>query len=304
MKILMLGGTYFIGLSIVRRLQGRGHITMVNRGSRSIDIPGINLIKCDRRNTEELAKALIEDYDIVVDVSAYEPSDIHSVLTCLKKPPQKYFYISSAAVYNREGSAPPFDENASGGGDSIWGDYGALKYECEQILGEHMPSQLFILRPPYVYGPHNYLEREQFIWARLLHQKSVFVPGDGQTRVQFCYVEDIASFIEHLIFRSDVAPGAYNIGENRYYSFQEYIELLAEVSQTTPIIRYVNDPKVSARTYFPFRNDDLTLNVNKIIRIPGYSTTTFLDGIRQTYEWFNAHGSIFYTPTEQEKAWY
>lgn len=302
MRILMLGGTYFIGLSIARRLRGKGRVTMVNRGSKPVGLPGIELVKCDRKDTKGLARALQGDYDVVVDVSAYEPADIRSVLNALESPPRKYIFISSAAVYNRELAPLPFEEQAPAGGDAIWGDYGRLKHECEQLLAETLPSQLYILRPPYVYGPHNYLDREQFLWARLLERQPIFVPGDGGTRTHFCFVEDIADVVEQFIDRSDLEPGAYNIGEDRFYTFTEYISLLSEVSGTTPIIRHVHDESIQARSYFPFRNHDLILNVNKITA-KGYRPTTLRDGMERTYEWFRSVEGISYQPTEQETAW-
>ncbi|MNM08624.1 GDP-L-fucose synthase [compost metagenome] len=303
MRILVLGGSYFIGLAIVEKLKELGEVTVLNRGTRPIPLPGIRSIRCDRRDAAGLESRLTEEYDVVVDISALEPKDIECVLRALKKKPDKYVFISSAAIYNRELSPLPFAEEAPGGGDPIWEDYGTLKYECEQMLSAYGLPRLFMIRPPYVYGPHNYNEREQFIWARLLHNRPVFVPGDGETLVQFCYVHDLADFVGDIVRNDRIEEGAYNIGESAYYSFNDYIRILGEISGTVPRLEYVRNTEVRARAYFPFRHNHFFLDVGKFKQIPGFRETKLQDGLRLTYDWFKTNGSFEYTPTETEAEW-
>lgn len=305
MNILVLGGSYFIGLSILDKLRGLGDITVLNRGTKAVDMPGIDWIGCDRKNSEELSRKLVKEYDVIVDISAYEPEDVDLLFHALKKLPSKYILISSSAVYKNAGATLPYAENSIVGGDPVWGDYGVLKYECEQAAERYLPSGAYAIRPPYVYGPHNYLEREQFIWARLLGQHPIFVPGDGSTRIQFCYVDDLARLVARMAAdpQAPIPPGIYNIGENAAYSFNDYIGLLAEICGSTPILRHVTDGQTPARDYFPFRHNDVHLDVTRISEIPGLTLTGLQEGMTHTYRWFQTSGQILYTPTAAEQSW-
>lgn len=300
MNILILGGTYFIGRAVLHKIKGCGKVTLLNRGTRQIEKEGLDYIQCDRKNRDLLKKKLRRVYDIVIDISAYQPEDVKNILGALKKTPQKYILISSAAIYKRDHYTPPFKEDSPQGGDSIWGEYGVEKYQCEEQLTRMKNTEVYIIRPPYVYGPNNYLEREQFIWARLINRKPVLVPGNGETRIQFCFVYDLAKFIKSIVTTDKIPPGAYNIGENKTYTLNQYIDILAQVSQTEPQIEYINNQSFPARAYFPFRDKELTLDVSKISQITGYHATPFYTGLVQTFDWFAANHRLQYEMTDFE----
>ncbi|MGO4715483.1 NAD-dependent epimerase/dehydratase family protein [Bradyrhizobium sp. 2TAF24] len=301
-SILVLGGSYFLGRAIAASLHAAGaEVICLNRGSRRPE-PGTRQIVCDRGDPVALRASLTGAFDVIVDVSAYRPVEVAGVLDALARPPTKYVFISSAAVYDDARASVPFREEDPSGGSRIWGDYGVDKARCEDLLSSRLGQSLFILRPPYVYGPNNYLQRERFIWSRLLQQKPVFVPERGETRVQFMFVETLAAFVTQIALALDVPAGTYNVGESSAYSFNEWIETLASVANTAASIRYVSDPDIPARAYFPFRNSGLTLDVSRFDSIARDRGPLLQSGSALTLA--SMQGTVDpYAPTAWEKVW-
>jgi nucleoside-diphosphate-sugar epimerase len=297
MRILVLGGTQFVGRAIVDRLLAGHEVTVLNRGTHPLWDSRISQVVADRTQPQSVAAALTERYDAVVDVSATEPAHVSNVLPAVGDV--RYVFISSAAVYDRSRAAPPFREEDPAGGDAIWGSYGVDKAACETVLRDALPDRLTILRPPYVYGPHNIEQREQFLWARMLSGQPIFVPGDGSTRIQFCLARALADVVA-IACADGISAGAYNVGEARSYSFNEYLDVLSEICGAAPRLVHVTDNSVPAREYFPFRRADLVLDVGKL---GGLAEVPLRSGLATTLDWFQRAGEIVDEPTEREKAW-
>ncbi|MEV7013772.1 NAD-dependent epimerase/dehydratase family protein [Streptosporangium sp. NPDC051022] len=302
-RALVLGGTRFVGRAIVEALLPSCEVTVLNRGTRPLWDPRIAQVTADRRDAARTRAALDGDHDVVVDVSGTEPVHVRNVLgTPAVTGAARYVYVSSASVYERGHAGPPFREGDPAGGDSLWGGYAEAKAECERLLSGLSGPELTILRPPYVYGPHNTEPRERFLWARMLAGQPVFVPGEGRTRIQFCHVSDLARTVAAAC-AAELEPGTYNIGEPGSRTFAEYLDVLAETSGTTPRLVHVTGAGVPARDYFPFRDLELTLDTTRLDRTGAGARTPLADGLRQTLTWLREFGSLADEPTEQEKAW-
>lgn len=157
-------------------------------------------------------------FDAVVDASCYGPEDCRALLAALPAMPTTYVLLSSAAVYQRSTAPLPFAEASPAHGDEIWGPYGRDKAEAEAVLlcASAIPRP-FVLRPPYIYGPGNNLDRERFVWARQLANEPIFVPGDGETLIQFVSIDDVArAIVGFLDSQCAVAPGIYNLAFETY----------------------------------------------------------------------------------------
>lgn len=303
MKILVLGGTRFVGRAIVERLAGIHEVTLLNRGTRPRPREDVALLLADRTDGEGVAAVLREPYDVVVDVSGTEPTQFPGVLTALRHlSPSRYVFISSAAVYDRNVAPPPFREDLEPVGDAIWGDYGKAKVACERLLQDAIPERLTVLRPPYMYGPHNTDQREQFLWARILSGRPVYVPGDGSTRVQFLRADVLAEIVLAAC-EGRLPAGVYNAGEQATYSFRNYLELLGEAAGVCPKLVEVHDPHIRARSYFPFRHAELTLDVSKLTNTGAVHDLPLATGLRSTLDWFRRNDQLQYIPTPQEKQW-
>jgi 2'-hydroxyisoflavone reductase len=304
MKVLVLGGTRFIGRAIVDALLPSHEVSVLNRGTQPLWDSRITQLTADRTEAGQVAAVLGGRYDAVVDVSGTEPAHIGNVL---KAMPQldgtAYVFISSAAVYNRVEATPPFREGDRADGDDIWGGYGEAKAACEDLLREAVPEgQLTILRPPYVYGPRNTEPREQFLWARILGGQPVFLPGEGSTRIQFLHAEVLAGIVASAC-EGHLAPGTYNVGERRDYSFREYLSVLAEVAGTEARLVDAPDTSVRARDYFPFRDAELVLDVDRLTAADVVLDLDLGRGLAGTLRWFREHDGIHDEPTPVEQAW-
>lgn len=300
MRVLVLGGTRFIGRAIVDALLPRHEVTVLNRGRQPLWDERIVQLVADRGQLVEMASAVTDRFDCVVDVSGTEPAYVRNVLWVLDPVP--YVFISSAAVYERDKGCPPFGEDDPGGGDPTWGGYGEAKAACEETLRRALGDGLTILRPPYVYGPGNNEQREQFLWARILDRQPVFVPGDGSTAIQFCHV-DVLSRAVVAACEGDLMAGTYNVGESRTYTFTEYLQLLGKVAGIEPVVREVTNESVPARSYFPFRQTELTLQIGKLAVTGVVPEIPLADGLNETFAWFDQNGGFEDIPTPQERLW-
>ena len=303
MNVLVLGGTNFIGRHIVRLLLGDHAVAVLNRGTNAVHGSKVQRIIADRTDPESVRSASLGRFDAVVDVSGTEPRHIKSTVPFLQDPRStRYVFISSGAVYDGQTVPRPFREDAPITGDAAWGPYGTAKAECENLLRGCDFEQLVILRPPYVYGPDNNEQREQFLWARMLADRPIFVPGDGRTQIQFCPVAYLAKVVAAAVV-GKISDGVYNVAESRAYTMNEYIGVLADAAGIgTAKICHVSDDNISARSYFPFRNYNFVLDTSAVrdatpIRPDGLAT-----GLSKAYVWFRENTDLAYEPTEQEEA--
>ncbi len=160
MNICLLGGTYFIGRRIAAMLVAHRHeVCLVNRG-RQPPVHGTTHLRADRSNVDELAQALADrSFDAIIDVSGQRPEHVVNLVEALPLLAPRIIFISSGAVYT--GEKPPFGED-SPTGEGIWGAYGLAKLACEEIwekAASASGASLLSLRPPYLYGLGNPLDR-------------------------------------------------------------------------------------------------------------------------------------------------
>ena len=100
MKLLVIGGSYFLGRVFVMETAKKHDITVVNRGTWSLESLGVKQIRGDRKD-ETLWKSIVDDYDVVIDFCAYEKGDIAGVLRNIQGRIQQYVFISTLDVYER-----------------------------------------------------------------------------------------------------------------------------------------------------------------------------------------------------------
>jgi len=150
MKILVMGGTRFVGKSLVGKLLRQNHdIDIFTRGNKN-NPEKTNLIKGDRNDLESIVKLKNEKYDVIYDISGRELEQTKLLMGNLDNSFQRYIYVSSAGVYKDNCELPlhendPIDPNSRHKG----------KFETENWLNnQKIPFTSF--RPTYIYGPGNY----------------------------------------------------------------------------------------------------------------------------------------------------
>ncbi len=292
-SVLVLGGSYFIGKKIVSTLCENGYeVTTLNRGTKPNQNANVKTIICNRDNPEQMKNAL-KDYlfDFVIDVSALTAKQVEITCQALNKSKlQKYIFISSSAVYDVYHYPAPYLENTPLAENQYWTDYGKNKIEAEQYLTKALKkshTSLVILRPPYVYGEENYVQRESFIFHHILNDMPILVPNDGETKIQFIYTADLANIVTELLTHSSPAVCIYNVGNLNGVSYREWIESCAKaVGKEAIIVPFPYEAYgYQVRDFFPFYDYDNVLDV-KVIKYIYDTETDFIDGLKSSYQWF------------------
>jgi 2'-hydroxyisoflavone reductase len=200
MKLLILGGTVFVGRHLVEAALSRGHeITLFNRGQHNSDLfPQIEKLKGDRSGNLE---ALVgRRFDAVIDTCGYFPRLVGNSVRLLKDACDHYTFISSVSVYG-DMSKMGVDESAEVAviadetiEDIGNGAYGALKALCEKSAATLMPGRILNVRPGLIVGPYDPTDRFTY-WVRRVNQGGdVLAPGGPDRPVQFIDARDLAAW--------------------------------------------------------------------------------------------------------------
>ena len=215
LRVLMLGGTGFIGPHFVDALSAGGHkITLFNRGKRDPDAsPGIEQLLGDRNG--DLKSLEGRDWDVVIDNSGYTPNQVKLSTDLLRAHAPHYVFISSIAVYN-DSRNPPIDEShalAPIGDlpqDKLNGEnYGALKVLCEGVVQQAYGKRACIIRPTYICGPGDFSDRFTYWPVRVSQGGEMLAPGTPDDPVQFIDVRDLADFVRRCAEKR--IAGTYNL---------------------------------------------------------------------------------------------
>ncbi|MDR7191622.1 NAD-dependent epimerase/dehydratase family protein [Luteimonas terrae] len=230
LKLLVLGGTGFLGPHFVERAHARGHtLTLFNRGRSHPErfdgtpLAGIEQLRGDRK--DDLA-ALEGDrrWDAVLDTSAYFPDDVARSATLLAGRIGRYQIISSISVYARNDIANDEDSSLATLDDpttrTITGEtYGGLKAACERAAQTALPDRTSVVRPGLIVGPGDPTDRFTYWPARADRGGEIAAPGAPGNPTQCIDVRDLATFLLHLIerdttgvFNADAAPGTLDMG--------------------------------------------------------------------------------------------
>ena len=200
-KVLILGGTGFIGPHFVAALTQGGHkLTLFNRGKRDAEAdPGIEQLLGDRNGQIDALKG--RDWDAVIDNSAYTPKQVKLTAELLKGHIKQYILISSVAAY-ADFAKPGIDESyklatlADPTVEEVNGKtYGGLKALCEKALEDIVGKQATIIRPTYIAGPGDYTDRFTYWPVRVAKGGDMVAPGAPSDPYQFIDVRDLADFM-------------------------------------------------------------------------------------------------------------
>lgn len=221
MRILVIGGSQFVGLAIVEEALRRGHdVTLFNRGKtvRSPVAKGVCHLVGDR-DSDLSALCSEEKWDATIDVCCYGPNQVDLLADALCGRGGKHLFVSTVSVYARD-AAPGSNEDSEELIDLSpvldcdtntipinFTTYGPLKRLCEQRV-EDRYSDALIIRPTYVIGSHDYTMRFPK-WLQRIEKGGVIEcpePRDGP--VQYIDARDLASFVLHLVEHD--AAGFYN----------------------------------------------------------------------------------------------
>jgi 2'-hydroxyisoflavone reductase len=214
LRILILGGTGFIGPHQVRYAIARGHkVTLFNRGKTNPGLfPDVEQLLGDRNGQLDALKG--RQWDAVIDNPATLPRWVRDSAGLLKDAAQQYVFISTISAY-ADNAKPGADESAptAAGGDpeatKITGQtYGPLKAQAEREAEKAFPGKATIIRPGLIVGPGDPTDRFSYWPVRIDKGGEVLAPGDGTDPVQFIDARDLAEWTIRVVEQK--AMGAYN----------------------------------------------------------------------------------------------
>jgi 2'-hydroxyisoflavone reductase len=231
LKILVLGGTGFLGPHFVDAARAKGHkLTLFNRGKTNPtrfsgeEFKDIEQLHGDRK-TDMKALEGRRKWDAVLDTSAYIPADVTRSAKLLAKRIDQYVLVSTISVYakmdtpNQDESAP-LAKLADPNVTEVTGEtYGGLKALCETAAEKEMPGRVTIVRPGLIVGPGDNTDRFTYWPARAERGGEILGPGSADDPTQFIDVRDLAAFLLHVIeqrtygtFNADAPAGKLTMG--------------------------------------------------------------------------------------------
>ncbi|HEU5134984.1 MAG TPA: NAD-dependent epimerase/dehydratase family protein [Steroidobacteraceae bacterium] len=216
LRVLILGGTGFIGPHFVDALTAGGHkITLFNRGKRDPEArAGIEQLLGDRDGQIDALKG--RDWDVVIDNSGYKPSQVRLTAELLERHTKLYIFISSIAVYTNFARAG-IDESyelatlKDPTNETVTGEtYGGLKALCEKIVESVYGGERGnIIRPTYIAGPGDHTDRFTYWPWRVSRGGEMLAPGTPNDPFQYIDVRDLADFIRVCVEKT--VTGTYNL---------------------------------------------------------------------------------------------
>lgn len=256
-KMLVIGGTSFVGRHLVEAAKDNGHeLVLFNRGKTNPGVfEGIRHIQGDRKTDAHILGN--EEWDAVIDTCGYTPNDLKPVIVAIKNKTNLYMFISTISVYDNYKNGRP-NENSSTLSQQIETDevtgetYGPLKVMCEDLVNKAFGNKALIIRPCIVVGPHDPTDRFTYYATRLAKEGPVVLPGgpEPQRKVQWIDVRDMAKWIIQMIEAGKT--GTYNAASNPV-SLNEFMDEIAP----QPIQKeWISDEKLESEDLgarrFPF----------------------------------------------------
>ena len=245
MKLLVLGGTKFLGRAAVEAALARGHeVTLFNRGETNPELfPKAEKLRGDR--TGDLSALQGREWDAVFDPSSYIPAVVRSSAALLADAAEHYLFVSSVSAY-ADLSRPndedgPLAELGDMPDDRLLEDfanYGALKALCERTVAEAFGERHAIVRPGLIVGAHDHTGRFTYWPHRLARGGEVLAPAPAEREVQFIDVRDLGSWLVDLSERR--ATGTYN-ATHPGRSWGEVLEACRAVAGSDATFTWVPD---------------------------------------------------------------
>lgn len=208
MRVLVLGGTLFLGRHVVEAAVQRGDdVTIFSRGETNPGVhPSVRAIRGDR--TGDLSELGGETWDVVIDTWAKVPSLVRASAAALAGRTGRYLFVSSISVFG-PGTAAGFDEStptlAPAAPDEEWDPerYGELKVACEREAESAMRGRTLIVRPGLIVGPYDPSDRFTYWPARLARGGEVLAPGRPARTIQIIHAADLAGWMLSMLERGE-----------------------------------------------------------------------------------------------------
>ncbi len=246
MKILVIGGTRFVGRHFVEAALANGHeITLFNRGQSNADLfPNVANLQGDRTSDADLAALKGQHWDAVIDTCGYAPSIVRKTAELLRDAVDIYLFVSTISVYD-EIMQPNADENAKlqtladPTKEEVTNEtYGGLKVLCEQVVAEIYGERALQVRPGMIVGPFDPTDRYTYWDVRAAHGGEILAPGTPDRPVQMIDGRDLGKFMLLLLEQKTV--GIFN-ATGQVLSWQDWMNTVSAAGGVPAQYTWVSD---------------------------------------------------------------
>jgi nucleoside-diphosphate-sugar epimerase len=252
-RILVIGGTQFVGRGIVEEAVRRGHdVTIFHRGATEPDdLPDVEHVHGDRRT--DLASLGRASWDAAVDTHAYVPGDVRTAAGALSGAVPLYLLVSSIAVHRDDVPLPANEESPThaprfSDDPAITGEtYGPLKVACEQEAARLFAGRCLTIRPGYLIGPHDPTDRFTAYVRRAAAGGEMVAPAPPDAPFQVLDARDLGVFAVDRLEAGDVDVYAA-VGEQR--TMRAALETARDVAAAGTTLTWVSEEALA-----PFEDD-------------------------------------------------
>ncbi len=313
MRLLIIGGTQFVGRHIAEIALERGHqVSVFHRGKTNADaVPEAEHILGDRdHDLENLADG---HWDATIDVCAYVPRQVDQLAEALGERGGRHVFISTVSVY-AEPSPPNSDEDSpladldDPSTEVVDGEtYGGLKVLCEGAVAEHYTDAI-VIRPTYVVGPYDYTHRFTYWVNRIADGGRVLAPDIPNYGIQVIDGRDQARWILELLERGESGT-FHTVSPPPPFTFADMLRTIVDAVGPAGTEIVAVDPAFLIQhgvgnsdlpLWYPSAEPDPGMNCSPARAVAhGFATRSLTDTVRETL----AHERSTPTPNPDGTGW-
>lgn len=311
MKLLIIGGTAFVGRTIVSDALDRGHaVTTFNRGLTGGDVGGVEAVRGDRSTDQGVRPLAGRSFDAVIDPGGLVPAHVLRTARVTADAAPFYAFVSTTAVYQAwdtvsmdESAATWSGEHDQDGDPADLAKLRVHKSGCELAVAQYYgPDAALVVRAGSIVGPHDNLGQLPWWLTRIAAGGRVLAPGDPARGLQLIDVRDIAAFVLDRVEAQ--AGGVHNaVPDGPNTTMGRLIDDCAAVTgaDATPVWmdeRFLLSQGVQPWAELPLWIPDLPDTAGfwalsgASAKAAGLRTRPFGDSIRDTWEWLRSGGQV------------
>jgi len=308
MKLLVLGGTIFVGRHFVEAALVNGHeVTLFNRGQHNPDLyPDVEKLRGDRDGG--LSALADGQWDAAVDTCGYVPRIVRDSAELLANAVEHYTFISSISVY-ADISQPGLNEESELGRledetiEEVTGEtYGPLKALCEQSAEQVLPGRVLTIRPGLIVGPNDPTDRFTYWPVRMARGGETLVPEPPSAPVQIIDVRDLAKWMLQMI--EEGQTGVFNAaGPDQPITMRGFLDSCNLATGNKASLTWVSEDYLLEAGVEPWSDlplwlagDEyggmLTVNVDKAMG-QGLTFRPLVQTAQDTYHWAQSRGADY-----------
>lgn len=299
MKVLVIGGTGYIGSHTVEDLVRRGHdVSVFARGLTRVDLPeGVQVIQGDRHNAADLVRARSLRFDAVIDINSYTREQTQSLINIFDGVINRFVHLSTLSVYQFTSGMPLVESDALVTDPNF--QYGYNKAECERALRWAYTKSGFpyvSVRPGVVFGPRDDKSRENYYLKRLIAADPVIVPDSGATPIQAVYVKDLAAVLANSLNGENISGRAYHVLQRELLSLNAHIANIARLAGAQAEVAHIPSRLLDRLGFnlhqFPYYSGDelIVCDTSAAVEELQFAPTPYARALRETIEFFLERG--------------